>query len=185
MEACRVASSVNSGRLFMRLPLSHAAVLVLGYVALDWASFIHAMHGLNITPWSPAPALGLAYVMRFGVGAGPYLFAGIMLADALLRELPADFVLRLLLALTVAAGYTVAGLVIRRRMTLESMFATRNELFWWMGIVILGSAMVSAAYASILVAFGVVSLPSWAGVLARYWIGDGIGIIVTMPSPIQ
>lgn len=165
----------------MRLPLSHAAVLVLGFVALDWASFIHAMHGLNITPWSPAPALGLAYVMRFGAGAGPYMVAGTLLADVLLRELPADFALRLLLALTVGAGYTAAGLVIRRRMTLESMFASRNELFWWMGIVIVGSAVVSAAYASILVAFGVVSGPSWAGAFARYWIGDGIGIIVTMP----
>ena len=50
-----------------RMRWTHAALLVAGYVLLDWASYIHAMHGLNITPWSPGPALGLAFVMRFGV----------------------------------------------------------------------------------------------------------------------
>ena len=51
----------------LTLRWQHALLLVLGYVALDWASYIHALHGLNITPWSPAPALGLAFVMRHGV----------------------------------------------------------------------------------------------------------------------
>ena len=46
-----------------RMRWTHAALLVAGYVLLDWASYIHAMHGLNITPWSPGPALGLAFLL--------------------------------------------------------------------------------------------------------------------------
>ena len=41
-----------------------ALLLISGYVLLDWASYIHPLYGLNITPWNPGPAL--AIVMLFG-----------------------------------------------------------------------------------------------------------------------
>ena len=47
-----------------RLPLFIAFIGL--YVALDVASFIHPLHGLNITPWNPAPALGLVLLIQIG-----------------------------------------------------------------------------------------------------------------------
>lgn len=44
----------------------HWIVFVAGYVALDWASYLHPLHGLNITPWNPAPALGFVFWLRYG-----------------------------------------------------------------------------------------------------------------------
>lgn len=53
---------------FRRLPLLVGFIGL--YVALDAASFIHPLHGLNITPWNPAPALGLVLVVRLGGSPG-------------------------------------------------------------------------------------------------------------------
>ena len=50
------------------------------YVALDKVSFGHPLFGLNITPWNPAPALGLVLVMRFGQAAWPALALAVVLA---------------------------------------------------------------------------------------------------------
>jgi two-component system sensor kinase FixL len=54
---------------------------LLGYVALDWASYIHPLHGLNITPWNPAPALGLVFLLRFGLDCAPAMAIAIVLAE--------------------------------------------------------------------------------------------------------
>ena len=64
------------------------AILLVGYVALDWASFFHSLHALNITPWNPAPALGLIYLLRFGRAAVLPLALAIFLADASVHHLP-------------------------------------------------------------------------------------------------
>ncbi|MBS1211245.1 MAG: integral rane sensor signal transduction histidine kinase, partial [Proteobacteria bacterium] len=37
-------------------------ILLVGYIVLDWASYINPLHDLSITPWNPAPALGLLYL---------------------------------------------------------------------------------------------------------------------------
>ena len=60
---------------------SDALLLVAGYVALDWASFFHPLHGLNITPWNPAPALGLVYLLRYGWKAAWPLALAVLLAE--------------------------------------------------------------------------------------------------------
>ena len=46
-----------------RLGWRDALLLVGGYLALDWASHTHPLYGLHVTPWSPAPALGLLFLM--------------------------------------------------------------------------------------------------------------------------
>ena len=65
-----------------------ALVLVTGFIALDWVSYFHPLHGLNITPWDPAPALGLVFVLRFGWKAALLIALAIFLGDAWIRDLP-------------------------------------------------------------------------------------------------
>ena len=36
-----------------------ALCYLAAYVALDWASYIRPLQGLNITPWNPQPALAI------------------------------------------------------------------------------------------------------------------------------
>ena len=69
-----------------RLPLFIAFIGL--YVALDVASFIHPLHGLNITPWNPAPALGLVLLIQIGRQAWVPLAVAIVLAEITTRATP-------------------------------------------------------------------------------------------------
>ena len=73
------------------------------YIALDAASFIHPLHGLNITPWNPAPALGLVYLLRQGPGARLILIAAVLLSESLVRGVPFPWWRSFLSALILAA----------------------------------------------------------------------------------
>lgn len=63
-------------------------VFVSLYIALDAASFIHPLHGLNITPWNPAPALGLVYVLRQGPLARGAFVVAVVASEFLVRMYP-------------------------------------------------------------------------------------------------
>lgn len=67
---------------------SDVLILVLGYVGLDWASYIHPLHGLNITPWNPAPALGVLVLLRLGRIMAAPLALSIIAGDVWVRGLP-------------------------------------------------------------------------------------------------
>lgn len=156
-----------------------ALVLVAGYVALDWVSYFHPLHGLNVTPWAPAPALGLVFVLRFGWKSALAIALAIFLGDAWMRDLP--FALSAALAVLLAAGYALIGEALRRRLKSDEIFASRRGLFEWFLIVVAGTLLNSAAFISSLMAFGLIPAPEWAVAFTRHWIGDSVGILVTMP----
>ena len=156
-------------------------LLIAGYVVLDWASYIHASHGVNITPWSPAAALGLVFAMRFGPLSCIALFVAIVLAEMVIRDLPMDITLRLTLALVLALGYTGIGEIMRRRFDPSLIFDDRAQLLAWMMVVIVGTLVVGLAFVSTLVIFGVITTVDFVEALARYWIGDMVGVLITMP----
>jgi signal transduction histidine kinase len=165
----------------MRVRWTHALVLILGYVALDWASYIHALHGLNITPWSPAPALGMAFVMRHGMSMALLLFVAIVLAELVIRDLPTTLPLVILIAALLAAGYGLIGEVMRRRFDPDLLFANYRQLLAWIFLVVAGTAAVSAVFVGTLVGFQVIPPATWSDAFSRYWIGDAVGVLITMP----
>ena len=87
----------------------HKHLITLGfvglYVALDAASFIHPLHGLNITPWNPAPALGLVFMLRRGARSWLPLLATVLLSEWLVRGIPQSWWSSLLSASILAGGY--------------------------------------------------------------------------------
>src|SRR5581483_11746515 len=90
-------------------------IFVAAYVLLDWASYIHPLYGLNITPWNPAIALGLLLLLRSGMrGAAPLLIA-IVIAEAWVRGLRTPIAVTVGLSVLLTGGYTAMGLLLRRR----------------------------------------------------------------------
>jgi two-component system sensor kinase FixL len=114
-----------------------------GYLALDWASHVHPLHGLDVTPWSPAPALGLLFLVRYGGRAAPPLALAILAADAWVRELSLPWQL--------AAAWRFNWLpaigrwltVLRRRLNSKGMFADRRGLIDWVTIAVIGTLLNS------------------------------------------
>jgi two-component system, LuxR family, sensor kinase FixL len=176
----------NSSNLAVSLNfVLHKSLLSLGfiglYIALDAASFIHPLHGLNITPWNPAPALGLVFLLRQGAGSRPLLIAAVLLSECLVRGLPFPWWKSLLSALILAAGYLLLSEVLRRRMPPTTLLNDRATLLGWMVPVVLGTLLNSLVYLTSLHLLGL--LPSdglLIGVL-QFWVGDAVGITVAMP----
>ena len=132
-------NTAGSPMLQILRPVWHDVLtLILGYVVLDWASFIHPLYGLNITAWNPAPALGLLFLLRFGRNALLPLALAILLADAWVRNLPVSLLASLGLSALLTLGYWAIAEVLRHRLSSRSIFNDRRGLLEWAGIVTVG-----------------------------------------------
>ena len=155
--------------------------LLLGYVALDWASFIHPLHGLNITPWNPAPALGLLFLLRFGRNAIVPLALAILMADAWVRNLPVSLLVSIGLSALLTLGYWAIAEVLRHRLSSRSIFNDRRGLLEWAGIVAVGTLLNSVVYVATLSIGKLIPLSDVPDAFVRYWVGDCVGVLVSMP----
>lgn len=158
-----------------------ALLLIAGYVALDWASFFHPLHGLNITPWNPAPALGLVFLLRFGWKMAWPLALAVLTAEVWVRDLPVALPISLAIAAMLVIGYGAIGEILRRRLGGLGVFQDRAGMLQWSGIVVAGTCLTSTAFVLVLVALGLIPPADWREAVGRYWIGDGVGILVSMP----
>jgi len=165
----------------LRLGWRDALILIAGYVALDWASFIHPLHGLNITPWNPALALGLVFLLRFGKFAVPPLALAILMADIWVRHLPASLPLAIGLAALQTLGYWAIGTALRSRLARGGIFGDRRGLLEWAGIVAAGTLLNSLMFVSALSLGNLIPAGAGQEAFIRCWVGDGVGVLVWMP----
>jgi two-component system sensor kinase FixL len=164
-----------------RLGWRDALLLFLAYLALDGASHIHPLHGLDFTPWSPAPALGLLFLLRYGGRAAPPLALAILAADAWVRDLSLSWQLGSGLAIQLAAGYWAIAEVLRRRLNSKGIFADRRGLINWVTIMVIGTLLNSLIFIAGLTVARFLPPAAATEALVHYWLGDLVGILVSMP----
>lgn len=156
-------------------------LLVFGYIALDWASYFHPLHGLNITPWSPSPAFGLIFILRYGRKAVLPIVLAILTADVLIRGMPATLPWSIGLSTLLAFDYWLIAEVLRRRMPGGGIFYDRQRLMEWAAIIIAGTLLNSLIFALALWYGNLIPVSGLQEAFIRYWVGDAVGILVTMP----
>lgn len=162
-------------------PLLQALGFIALYVVIDWATYMHPMHRLNITPWNPPPALGLVLWLRYGrVAAFPW-FAAILLTELLIRDLPVSLLFNVALSAAMVIGYGSIAEIMRIRVGNAEIFRDQQNLLSWLMIVVVGALITSCLYISMVHLAGLLPAKEWAIALARFWAGDCVGIIVTMP----
>lgn len=157
------------------------ALFCAAYVALDWASYIDALHQLNITPWNPAPALGILFLLRRGAGGGVSLFVALATSDLLVRQLPSAIALTLFLNGILTLGYVAMATMLRRHVAEGGMFVDRTSLVIWSAIIFLGSLLNSLLFITAHTALGLLPTTGWTDAVLRFWVGDSVGIFVTLP----
>ncbi|MBI5007975.1 MAG: MASE1 domain-containing protein [Nitrosomonadales bacterium] len=150
------------------------------YVLLDWASYLHPMYGLNITPWNPSLALGLVVWSRVGRLVAIPWFAAILIGEVVVRGLPATLTVTLLLSAVLTIGYGIMAEILRRRSG-GRLLHDRFRLLAWLAVVVAGTLVTSTVYISLLYAVGLIPVGDWGVALVRFWVGDCVGIVVTMP----
>src|SRR5215813_11136311 len=90
-----------------------AIAFIVGYLVLDKLSFIDALHGIGITPWSPSAGLAMALLIIKGPRCFPLVMVAELLSSATLPIVPISAVPAFLGSIVVAAGYTGAAAILR------------------------------------------------------------------------
>lgn len=158
-----------------------AAIYLPAHLFLDWVSFIHELPPLNITPWNPPAGLMMGALIAFGPRMLPALWLALVASDALVRGLPVDLWATLLSNGVIAGLYGLSAWVMRTRFKLSPRLERLRDIVVLMSGTALAAALVGAVYISIFMALGLFPWDSFAPVLARYWVGEVIGIMVLTP----
>lgn len=161
--------------------LIQALLFVLGYVLLDWTSYIAPLKDLNVTAWNPAPALGLLFILNHRRIAILMLFAAIVLSDVFNRGTPGNLPITLFTDGILTIGYVVLARVLKSRFPEGGVFVDRTSMLVWTVVVIVGSLLNGLIFVSCLRLTGLLESGEFFDAVLKFWIGDAVGIYVTMP----
>lgn len=151
------------------------------YIALDAASFIRPLHGLNITPWNPAPALGILYLLRNGRKGWIAVLATVLLSELLIRGVPQAWWHSIVSASVLGLGYILLGEALRQRISLNYLIGERNSLTAWALPIAIGTLLLSLTYITSLYLLNLLPPDGWQTGVLQFWVGDGVGIVVALP----
>ncbi len=165
---------------WVREALPHLIFIAL-YVLLDRISFIEPMHGFNITTWNPPPALGFVYWLRYGRKAIIPWFCALLIAEGVVRSFPAGWTGTVVLSLGLILGYGCIAELLRRNFKTEAVFGNRRDLSLWFVIVAAGTFANALLYISSLYLLQLIPDAEWLEAARRYWIGDLVGVMISMP----
>lgn len=157
------------------------ATFILAYIFLDWTSYIAPLKGLNVTAWNPAPALGLLFILQRGRWRILALFAAIVLSDVINRGTPGNLAITLFVDGVLTLGYVALARGLRHRFPEGGVFVDRTGLLVWSVIIIAGALLNGLLFVSALWATGLLIGGEWGHALLNFWVGDAVGIYVSMP----
>src|SRR5690606_17717075 len=112
-----------------------AIVFVGLYLVFERVSFIHPWSSTGITPWNPQIALALGLVLIRGVRAAPALFLAMLISETLVRQSPAPLLAVVVGSTIMAGGYTAAGVVLSRRLSVRGRIRSLRDLAWMLGVL--------------------------------------------------
>ena len=169
-------------RLFALPRTAIGAAYLVGYVLLDWISFIYPYAPYGITPWNPPPGLSFVLVLVFGQAMIPYLFVAPFLADLIVRHLPLPWTLELATTAIIGCVYSLALLLLLRPKTRFNVaLSSLRDLFLLLVTAATSAAIVAISYVGIVTIAGFVSADDFILTCLRFWVGDVIGVAVITP----
>jgi signal transduction histidine kinase len=157
--------------------LRDAIVFAPCYVALDWTSHVYPLGPFNITPWNPQAALAIVWLLLGGLWNLPAVIVTIFAADIVVRSAPVNA----MTALTLAAGYAAIAHVLRVLLGADAALRSTRHVTVFSAATLVGTALVGAAFIAMLRAADFLRDIPLADAWLRFWVGDGVGVLVTAP----
>jgi len=164
-----------------------ARTLLLGggfsaaYLLLDRISFIHHLQELNLTPWNPQPALAIGLLALHGRNWLAWVFVTVLSAEFIVRELNVALASAILLTGILTLGYGGIAWLLRGPLGISLDLSSRMDVLRLAAAVAIGAGLTGALYICALAAGGHIAWNQYPHALFRFWIGDSIGIMVTLP----
>ncbi|MGE4240594.1 MASE1 domain-containing protein [Ramlibacter sp.] len=161
------------------MSLRLAVAFVAAYVALDWISFVHPMRGVNVTPWNPQAALavGLLLVTR---SAWWLVWIAPVASELVGRPAASELPGALLSGAGLAAGYVVTGALLARALGAARQLEGRRDFGLFVLAIVVGSLATAALHVAGL-GVGATQPGRFATAVYRDWIGQAVGLLVTLP----
>jgi signal transduction histidine kinase len=182
--------NVVMSSLSTRIPRALATVSALGparaaayvalYVVLAWVSFVHPMRGLGITPWNPQAALAVGLLLWRPRSWWLVCFA-VVSGEAFVRAEGVPWSALLVSSSMLTGGYAATAAALSRWARVKSAIITRREVVLFLLIVGAGVLLVAVLRVAGLAAFGEVPPDRLLAAIHRGAIGDGVGLLVTLP----
>jgi two-component system sensor kinase FixL len=167
-------------RRWLPLPWTVLLGYLLVFLLLDWVSYIRPFQGLNITPWNPQPALAIALLLA-SAQLWWVVWIGLVAAELVVRGLPADAFVAVTASAALTLSYLAIARALQQRLGEGPLLATVRDVRGFFAIVLLGSLASGAVYIGTLAAGGQGPVSPLYTAIARYWIGDAVGLLVTLP----
>jgi two-component system, LuxR family, sensor kinase FixL len=155
---------------------------LVGYVALDWVSFVEPYAPVGITPWNPNTGLSFVLVLAFGRRMIPLLFVAPFLADLINRPIILPWAVEVLAVMLIGGVYSAALIFLdRSNIRFNSALSSMRDLVMLMVVAVVSAALVASGYVGLTVAAGLLSANDFVPATLRYWVGDMIGILALTP----
>src|SRR6516162_5890223 len=150
------------------------------YVGLDRLSFIGALHGVGITPWSPSAGLAVALLLIKGLRYAPLVMAADLVSNATLIVAPVPPVALCAGSFVVIVVYSGAAAILRQS-GLHTGIQGSAHVATLLIVAIISSGLAAAGFVAAYAVAGVVPWDGFVDAAVHYWVGDAIGIVVFLP----
>src|SRR5262245_4540040 len=155
--------------------------LLLAYLALEWASFIHEHKGIPVTPWNPALGLIFAVMLLKGVVYGLVLFAGVVIAEVFLVRTQLPWAIVLAMAALLAGSFAAAAVATRRYFRFDLGLNHVRDILVLLAAGIVAAAISTALLSALLLAADELTTGDLAQSSLPLFVGDIMGIAVITP----
>ena len=178
-EAVRAAAAA-AGRV-RAADLAGGLAFILVFVALEWVTYSHEYRGVPVTPWNPGLGIAFGLLVLRGWGYGLALFAGVVVSEIVLLRTQLPWSSILAIAVVVAATYTAAAVVARRRLRLDVAMDDVRDVLVLLSAGTAGAAVVAALFGALLLADQEIGNDDLSKSVLPLFVGDIIGIAVVTP----
>ena len=155
--------------------------LLIAYLALEWASFIHEHKGLPVTPWNPALGLVFAVMLLQGVGYGLVLFAGVVSAEVFLVRTQLPWAIVLAMAALLAGSFAATAVATRRYFHFDHGLNQVGDILVLLAAGVVAAAVSTALVSALLLAADELTTGDLTRSALPLFVGDIIGIAVMTP----
>jgi signal transduction histidine kinase len=158
-----------------------AAAFAALYVLLDWVSYVYPVTPAGLTPWNPQSGLAVAYLLYAGLRAWPAVALAALAAEWLVRGMPLGIWASVALAVVLAAGLSGMAAAMPRDLRRAGVIGSLGGLTRVVAISTSGTLAVSLAYVGVHLWAGALEPASYALGVVHFWVGELIGMVVTLP----
>lgn len=167
------------GEVWPAITLSIAYIAL--YLVLDRLSFIEALYGVDITPWTPPAGLTLALLIVGGVAYMPVVVVATLVSRQLLPLVSTSPTAALIAALVVAIGYSGTAGILHRILRFDRRLQHTRDMVVLVVAATIGAGFVSLGFVTTYAAEGVISWADFRTAALQFWLGNAIGALVFTP----